>query len=281
MVIGESLAKTHDVLRSGWDVLVFSSWTFFGHAFFGVRSYCSKLMKTHVDGVVPERDFFPFSSETYMGNRTKMGRTLVQVWPRLGVFLICKKKKKKGNVIQNFSIECLPKVVLTAVAPHEQYHPGQNNWDNRVHLGTGVCSLEHAGCSLACVVFSILFGQGSSFILSMVWTVENCLKFLAKIRCFLSFIHCSQFLVAMFAVDVFTHFFILCTAVDCGDPGAPVSGTRQLPDGTTIGSKITWSCDSGTIAANKSSAVCMPSGRWSSPVPVCGSKLFVKIPPVI
>ena len=33
------VSQTHDVLSSGWHVLVFSGWTFCGHAFFGVRSF--------------------------------------------------------------------------------------------------------------------------------------------------------------------------------------------------------------------------------------------------
>ena len=37
---GPKLHKTLNVLRSGWDVLVISGWTFFGNAFFDVRSYC-------------------------------------------------------------------------------------------------------------------------------------------------------------------------------------------------------------------------------------------------
>ena len=36
-------SQKHGVLSSGWHVLVFLGWTFFGHAFFGVRSYCRAL----------------------------------------------------------------------------------------------------------------------------------------------------------------------------------------------------------------------------------------------
>ena len=40
------VSQNADVLRSGWDVLVISGWTFFGKAFFDVRSYCNAFYMT-------------------------------------------------------------------------------------------------------------------------------------------------------------------------------------------------------------------------------------------
>ena len=35
-----NFSQNADVFWSGWDVLVISGWTFFGHAFFDIRFYC-------------------------------------------------------------------------------------------------------------------------------------------------------------------------------------------------------------------------------------------------
>ena len=43
------VSQNADVLRSGWDVLVISGWTFFGKAFFDVRSYCSEFQRHNGD----------------------------------------------------------------------------------------------------------------------------------------------------------------------------------------------------------------------------------------
>ena len=46
-----------------------------------------------------------------------------------------------------------------------EFTPWPKDWENRVHLGTGACSLEHAhACSLACLAVSFFFGQGSTCI---------------------------------------------------------------------------------------------------------------------
>ena len=37
-----NISQKHNVLSPSWVVLVFSGWTYFGHAFFGVRSYCKQ-----------------------------------------------------------------------------------------------------------------------------------------------------------------------------------------------------------------------------------------------
>ena len=39
------VSKNTYVLSSGWDALVISGWTFFGNAFFDIRSYCYFWLK--------------------------------------------------------------------------------------------------------------------------------------------------------------------------------------------------------------------------------------------
>ena len=57
-------------------------------------------------------------------------------------------------------------------------------------------------------------------------------------------------------------------AIECGDPGVPRNGSRQL-SGRTAGSTVTFRCDTGFDLAGTRTQRCMDSGEWSDQLPEC------------
>ena len=60
-------------------------------------------------------------------------------------------------------------------------------------------------------------------------------------------------------------------AIECGDPGTPQNGSRQL-SGETAGSVVTYRCDTGFDLVGASTQRCMDSGDWSDQLPECRGK---------
>ena len=57
-------------------------------------------------------------------------------------------------------------------------------------------------------------------------------------------------------------------AIECGDPGVPQNGSRQL-SGRTAGSSVAYRCDSGFELVGAQTLRCMDSGEWSDRLPQC------------
>ena len=100
VVMGQSLTK-HDVRSSGWDVLVFSGWTFFGHAFFGVRSYCMSfsIQKLTSKGLTRSFVWWPklwSNAVMFLYHSFLVHVVIVSVFRRVaGVRVLVRKRRKK------------------------------------------------------------------------------------------------------------------------------------------------------------------------------------------
>ena len=57
-------------------------------------------------------------------------------------------------------------------------------------------------------------------------------------------------------------------AIECGDPGVPQNGSRQL-SGRTAGSSVMYRCDTGFELVGAQTLRCMDSGEWSDRLPEC------------
>lgn len=60
-------------------------------------------------------------------------------------------------------------------------------------------------------------------------------------------------------------------SAECGDPGQLFLGSRQVL-GTTEGSVVTYSCNSGFRLVGDSQRTCLATGEWSGNLPFCNSK---------
>lgn len=75
-------------------------------------------------------------------------------------------------------------------------------------------------------------------------------------------------------------FFFFCSpgvAVDsysCLDPGIPVNGIRYGQD-FSIGSTVSFGCDSGYRLSHEEPLVCEKNHWWSHPLPTCDGKYLV------
>lgn len=66
---------------------------------------------------------------------------------------------------------------------------------------------------------------------------------------------------------------ILFTAIHC----PVVSNRRGLivnSQSTKMNTKLQFSCANGNSLIGAAEIVCLPSGNWSAPFPICESKLF-------
>ena len=57
-------------------------------------------------------------------------------------------------------------------------------------------------------------------------------------------------------------------AIDCGDPGTPENGDREL-EMTTLGSIVRYSCRKGYYLAGDTERECLARGQWSGKLPIC------------
>ena len=66
--------------------------------------------------------------------------------------------------------------------------------------------------------------------------------------------------------------YLFSTAVvDCGDPGTPTNGRRNLSS-TTYNSVVNYTCDVGYTLQGSNSRTCLANGNWSGSVPQCNRK---------
>ena len=66
---------------------------------------------------------------------------------------------------------------------------------------------------------------------------------------------------------------LVLTALPCGTPSSLSNGQRRYSS-TTVGSTVTYTCNTGYLrTAGSSSRTCLFGGRWSGSHPTCSSKL--------
>lgn len=63
--------------------------------------------------------------------------------------------------------------------------------------------------------------------------------------------------------------FSLHLVVDCGDPGNPYGGYRDISGGTTFRSTVTYTCKANHHLEGEDSQTCQGNGQWSGIKPVC------------
>ena len=61
---------------------------------------------------------------------------------------------------------------------------------------------------------------------------------------------------------------VVLVVVDCGDPGAPIHGTKWVGS-TSLNSIVKYMCDPGFRLVGESFRVCRSSGAWSGQLPSC------------
>ncbi|XP_033126349.1 CUB and sushi domain-containing protein 3-like isoform X3 [Anneissia japonica] len=79
----------------------------------------------------------------------------------------------------------------------------------------------------------------------------------------------SQLLTVTCQADkTWTHSLLTCEAVDCGNPGIPMNGSRN---GVNFGYNgyIIFSCDDGFRLEGSKSIYCQGNNKWSDPTPIC------------
>lgn len=62
-----------------------------------------------------------------------------------------------------------------------------------------------------------------------------------------------------------------CVVVDCGDPGI-LSNGNTVGTTTTFNSVVNHTCNMGYALNGTNQRVCLESGNWSAPLPMCISK---------
>ena len=70
-----------------------------------------------------------------------------------------------------------------------------------------------------------------------------------------------------------TFLLFLLTEIDCGDPGEPENGRKNIR-GSGTSAVVTYRCDIGYRLQGDTSRVCQTSGSWSGTVPTCNSELL-------
>ncbi len=67
--------------------------------------------------------------------------------------------------------------------------------------------------------------------------------------------------------------FFSLLAVDCGQPGSPVNGRVETPDGTTLGAKAWYYCSDGYVLIGSEFRTCQGNGEWNPEIPECRGEL--------
>ena len=61
-------------------------------------------------------------------------------------------------------------------------------------------------------------------------------------------------------------------AVDCGDPGTPTNGQRNI-SGTSYALVVNYACNVGYAIQGLTSRTCQSNGQWNGSMPQCICKL--------
>ena len=85
---------------------------------------------------------------------------------------------------------------------------------------------------------------------------------------FLSICHEKKASKLLDSILLWLYFF---SALDCGDPGTPLNGGRQLT-ATTLLAVVTYFCLPGYTLTGPASRECKSDGRWSASLPTCTRK---------
>lgn len=66
-----------------------------------------------------------------------------------------------------------------------------------------------------------------------------------------------------------------CLVIDCGDPGTPENGRRNLNLGTTLGSIVTYECEVGHRQEGLPFRICQANKLWTNSLPNCSCELSI------
>ena len=69
-------------------------------------------------------------------------------------------------------------------------------------------------------------------------------------------------------------YFLILTAVDCGNLTYPANGQVDHTAGTTFEQTATYSCNTGYNLVGNSTRTCQAIGNWSGSVPTCQGMLL-------
>lgn len=67
----------------------------------------------------------------------------------------------------------------------------------------------------------------------------------------------------------------LSAVVDCGNLGDPFMGEVNMEEGSSLGSRASYSCYEGYVISGAMSRVCQDNGRWSREEPICARELYI------
>ena len=65
-----------------------------------------------------------------------------------------------------------------------------------------------------------------------------------------------------------SYVFLPTTAINCGDPGTPTNGQRNVSS-TTYNSVVTYTCDEGYTLQGSNTRTCQSNGQWTESIPQC------------
>ena len=65
--------------------------------------------------------------------------------------------------------------------------------------------------------------------------------------------------------------FLFSLVIQCGDPGTPLNGNRDL-SGRSVSSVVRYTCNVGYSISGDQSRTCQSSGFWSGSLPSCSCK---------
>ena len=108
------------------------------------------------------------------------------------------------------------------------------------------------------------FGISSDYGLSLLCIVINVIPVLPASK-------------PAYRLAVYAHYSLLLIqipVVDCGDPGTPSNGERNVSS-TTYNSVVTYTCDVGYRLQGSNNRTCQSNGQWSGSVPQCTCKVLL------
>lgn len=86
-----------------------------------------------------------------------------------------------------------------------------------------------------------------------------------------SITHCSNVCISKEMIVAYGSLMFAFLGIDCGDPGAPVNGDREL-SATVFGSRVVYTCSPGYVLIGDDVRVCQRDATWSGDLPTCARK---------